>query len=104
MTIETDVAYLLSSPKTIQKMVAQRARRVRLDLNWSQQDLADRSGVSMGSLRRFESTGEISFKSLVAISIALNRSLELKALFAPPAAIDLFAKVPEPRQRAGRKS
>ena len=47
----------------------------------SQMELAVRSGVSLGSLKRFEQTGEISLKSLTMLAIALGVEGELDALF-----------------------
>ena len=55
----------LISPLDIRVSIADRFKRIRLDQNVSQEQLAERSGVSLGSLRRFESKGEISLKSLV---------------------------------------
>ncbi|MGC3976794.1 MAG: helix-turn-helix transcriptional regulator [Paludibacteraceae bacterium] len=52
--------------------IAQKVRRNRLELNLTQKALATRAGISFGSLRRFENTGEISFKSLILIAIALE--------------------------------
>ena len=39
-----------------------------------QTDLAERSGVTLASVRRFEKEGEVSLKNLVLIAIALNRA------------------------------
>ena len=47
----------------------------------SQVKLSEKSGVSLGSVKRFESTGEISLLSLTKIAIALNVEQELKQLF-----------------------
>ena len=47
----------------------------------SQKELAVRAGVSLGSLKRFEQTGEISLKSLTMLAIALGVEGELDALF-----------------------
>ena len=55
----------LISPLDIRLGIADRLKRIRLDQNVSQEQLAERSGVSLESLRRFESKGEISLKSLV---------------------------------------
>ena len=43
--------------------------------------LAARSGVSLGSLKRFEQSGEISLQSLTKIAIALDVENELEGLF-----------------------
>lgn len=39
------------------------------------------SGVSLGSLKRFEQSGEISLQSLTKIAIALDVENELEGLF-----------------------
>lgn len=58
------------------RMVAIRRRR-----KISQKELAKRSGVSLGSLKRFEQTGEISLLSLTKLSIALGLEDEMEKLF-----------------------
>ena len=47
----------------------------------SQKELAVRSGVSLGSLKRFEQSGEISLKSFTKLAIALEVEGELESLF-----------------------
>lgn len=47
----------------------------------TQKQLAARSGVSLGSLKRFEQSGEISLQSLKIIVIALDMENELEGLF-----------------------
>lgn len=56
----------------------------------TQKQLAARSGVSLGSLKRFEQSGEISLQSLKKIAIALDMENELEGLFdnVPFASID----------------
>ena len=71
----------LISPLDIRVSIADRFKRIRLDQNVSQEQLAERSGVSLGSLRRFESKGEISLKSLVRLAISLNRAQDFDLLF-----------------------
>jgi transcriptional regulator with XRE-family HTH domain len=61
--------------------IAQKVRRNRLELNLTQKALATRAGISFGSLRRFENTGEISLKSLILIAIALDATDEFDMLF-----------------------
>ena len=48
----------------------------------TQEQLASKSGVSLGSLRRFEQTGEISFHSLARIAQALECETDLEEIFA----------------------
>lgn len=47
----------------------------------TQKQLAARSGVSLGSLKRFEQSGEISLQSLKKIAIALDMENELEGFF-----------------------
>ncbi len=53
--------------------IAERFREVRLDQNITQEALAKHTGVSLGSLRRFESEGEISLKNLLNNSLSKER-------------------------------
>lgn len=70
-----------ATPDEINKGIAARVRTVRKRRNISQVKLSEKSGVSLGSVKRFESTGEISLLSLTKIAIALNVEQELKQLF-----------------------
>ena len=92
----------LRSPKDVRLDVAHRFRRVRLDRNLSQEELSQISGVSLGSLRRFETEGEISLKHLVHLAIALNRAQDFECLFQTEEKIDLFKPEPKLRLRASK--
>ena len=61
--------------------IANRMTQLRKRKKISQKELAARSGVSHGSLKRFEQTGEISLQSLTKLAIALEVEGELEALF-----------------------
>lgn len=61
--------------------IAKRMAAIRKRRKISQKELAKRSGVSLGSLKRFEQTGEISLLSLTKISIALGLEDEMEKLF-----------------------
>ncbi len=56
---------------------------LRKERNWTQQDLANKSGVSYGSVKRFERLGKISFESLLKIVEVLNRLDEFETLLLP---------------------
>ena len=47
-------------------------KQKRLFLELTQEGLAKRSGVSLGSIKRFESSGEISLKSLLKLAVVLE--------------------------------
>lgn len=65
--------------------IRERMVRRRKGLHLSQQALAEKSGVSLGSVKRFETTNQISLVSLVKIAFALRCEDDFDALFARPA-------------------
>ena len=69
------------NPDAILKKIAQQVKRNRLELNLSQNALAIRSGLTLGSLKRFEQTAEISLKSLLMLAVALDSTEEFGLLF-----------------------
>ncbi|MGB7128542.1 MAG: helix-turn-helix transcriptional regulator [Candidatus Rhabdochlamydia sp.] len=69
------------TPWEVQKHIAKQAKEKRLSLNFSQQTLSDRSGVSFGVLKKFEQTGKISLESLLKIALVLGSLEEFKDLF-----------------------
>ncbi len=64
---------LTKNPFDVMLMIAKRHKVLRKKAGFSQQELADRSGVSLGSIKRFERTGLISLESLLKLSHLLNR-------------------------------
>ena len=71
----------MDSILSIRSSVMNRARARRKSLNFSQIELSKRSGVSLGSVKRFESTGEISLTSLLKIAVALGCEGDFNKLF-----------------------
>lgn len=69
------------TPKKIDKVIAGRIRSIRRRRKISQKRLSEKSGVSLGSVKRFESSGEISLISLTKIAVALELEGELERLF-----------------------
>ena len=61
--------------------LAMRVRRIRKRRKISQERLSEMSGVSYGSVKRFESTGNISLLSLTKIAIALDLAEEIRNMF-----------------------
>jgi transcriptional regulator with XRE-family HTH domain len=69
------------SPNDIAKELAEKIKQQRKLLKISQIQLATKSGVSLGSIKRFESKYEISLNSLIKILIALNLEKDFENLF-----------------------
>ncbi len=72
---------MMNAPQDIQLNIAHRAKARRLSLNLSQKTLSERSGVSYGTLKKFEQTGLISLKSLLSLSVTLNALDDFENLF-----------------------
>ena len=62
-------------------LIAERIRKIRRRRKISQKRLSEKSGVSLGSVKRFESSGDISLISLTKIAFALELENELERLF-----------------------
>ena len=74
----------IRTPNDLSKVIANNAQACRKKLNLSRQRLSEMSGVSFGSIRRFEETGEISLKSLLKVAIVLDCADEFEQLFNQP--------------------
>ncbi len=72
------------TPREVSLEVAEKAKAKRKYMKLTQQQLADRSGVALSSLKRFERTGEISFSSLLKIAWVLDSLKEFEELFKKP--------------------
>jgi len=86
--------------------IAKKAKEKRLELNLSQETLSERSGVSLGVLKKFERTGLISLESLLKLALVLD-SLENFANVFNPKALESYSSLDQilkkkTRQR-GRK-
>lgn len=62
----------LRSPDQVQAALAERARARRLALGFTQQAAADRAGMSLSSLKRFERSGDIALASLLRLAVVLD--------------------------------
>lgn len=69
------------TPSEINRIIAKNITTLRKRKKISQKELSLKSGVSYGSIRRFEHEGEISLTSLTKIALALGVSEELEKLF-----------------------
>jgi len=65
----------ISSPYDVMMKLKDRFKQKRLFLDFTQEGLAKRSGVSLGSIKRFEKSGKISLESLLQVALVLE-SLE----------------------------
>lgn len=73
--------FIWETAEELDLKLAQRVRNIRKRRSISQEKLALMSGVSYGSVKRFESTGQISLLSLTKIAMALDIADELRNIF-----------------------
>ena len=71
----------MKTPKELSLIIAANVRKRRKGRKLSMQDLAEKSGVSYGSVKRFENCGEISLVSLLKIATVLDCADEFEELF-----------------------
>ena len=76
----------LSTPEEVERQLASRVRALRLRRNWKQSTLAERSGVSLPTIRRYERTGRATLKVVLRLCHALGRLDEFTELLLPPQA------------------
>lgn len=73
--------YIWETPEEINLKIADRLKNIRKRRRISQKKLSEISGVSYGSIKRFETTGKISLLSLTRIATALDVVNELREIF-----------------------
>lgn len=74
--------YIWETPEEITMIVSNHTKKMRKRLKISRRKLSEMSGVSYGSIKRFEETGNISLLSLTKIAMALDVSGDIKNIFA----------------------
>ena len=89
------------TPNLIMSGIAQRVKQRRLEKGWTQKMLAAKAGLSLPSYRRFESSGEISVRSLVMLAFALDMTDEFETLFSSKSyqSIDDILKAEQTKHR-----
>ena len=73
--------FIWETAEELDQKLAQRVRNIRKRRSISQEKLASMSGVSYGSIKRFETSGQISLISLTKIAMALDISDDIRNLF-----------------------
>ena len=75
------MSFVWETPEEINLALAQRLSRIRKRRKLSQQELSKKSNVSYGSIKRFETSGQISLISLTKLCVALDCVDEIRNLF-----------------------
>ncbi len=94
------------TPHEVAHALAARVRELRLEHDWTRATLAERSGVSLGSLARFEQKGLISLDSFLRLALALDRLDDLEGVLAreePESIAELERRSARKRRKRGTK-
>ncbi|MBB3105454.1 helix-turn-helix domain-containing protein [Azomonas macrocytogenes] len=96
------LTHTLFSPGELTQQIGENARELRLSQNLSRKTLAERAGVSESTIKRFETTGQITLDALVLLASALGMAQQLPALFkhTQPVSLD---ELKQSRRVRGRK-
>ncbi len=73
--------FSLASPKEIEAEFADRIRRARISRHLTQPELAERVGVSVGTIRNLERSGDCAFSTIIKVALALRLEQGLQDLF-----------------------
>lgn len=71
-------------PSEIALILAGKVRSLRKEKGYSQKEFAERTGVSLGSIKRFEQTGQVSLESLLKMAHLLDKLSDFENILNPP--------------------
>lgn len=92
------------NPVILAREIGQRLMRLRLAKGWTREELAERSGIALSTLKLLESKGQGSFQRLVRVAVTLGVDGELRGLFAESGAMESITAVKlAGRRRAPRR-
>jgi len=97
---------MLFTTEEIAQRLAARMKELRLGRDWKRDTLAERAGISAGTVKRFETTGQIALDNLLKLALALGCLEQFEAVFAPPAArslAELEQRSQAPARQRGRR-
>jgi transcriptional regulator with XRE-family HTH domain len=95
------------TPNEVSEQISVRIKQKRLTLNLTQKTVAERSSVSLGTLKKFERTGQIALISLLKIALVLGVLDQFAELLTKenqplPSSIDKLLEE-KPTRKRGRK-
>lgn len=81
------------TPTVVMNELVQKVQQLRKVNRISQLELSKRSGVSFGSIKRFETTGQISLESLLKLAYFFNRLEDFTSVFQIDTNLEKVAKL-----------
>ncbi len=99
-------SFPLLTPVEIAAELGRRLEALRLGNHWRRATLAERTGVSVSTIARFEQGGRITLENLLRLADGLGRADELASLFQPKPARsldELETQLSRPLPKRGRR-
>jgi len=84
---------ITKTPLDVMQELVLKTQQLRKKNGISQLELSRRSGVSFGSIKRFETSGQISLESLLKVAYFFNRLDDFTAVFQIDTDLDTVAKL-----------
>ena len=94
--------FTLSDTDDIAMQIANDFKKRRIERNLTREQVAEKSGVAISNLARFEQKGMISLKNLINIAMALDYTSELKGIFSAQK-YDTMDELTQIRRNMGKK-
>lgn len=93
----------IKSPSEVAMELAGRVRERRLERGWSQDELAQRSGLKLSTYILFERTGRIALVRLLRVLDVLGHLSEIEKVAASEPASQTLDQLVAPKRKRGRR-
>lgn len=95
----------LFTPREVAERLGARMMQLRLARDWRRATLAERAGVSVATVSRFETAGQITLDNLLKLAHALGALDAFEGVFVAPAGsiAELERSVAATQRRRGRR-
>lgn len=94
--------YTIDNTDDIAKKLAADFRARRIEKNMTREQVAEKSGVAVSNIIRFEQKGLISLKNLIGIAMAMEYTSEVKNIFDQPK-YSTMVELSQIRKNTGKK-
>lgn len=95
-------AYVLDNADEVAKKLAADFRARRIEKNLTRLQVAEKAGVPVSNIIRFEQKGLISLKNLIGIAMAMDYTAEIKCIFEQPK-YSTMEELSQIRKNSGKK-
>ena len=94
-------SYTLDNADDIARALAEDFRKRRVEKNLTREQVAEKSGVAVSNIVRFEQKGLVSLKNLISIAMAMGYTSEVKNIFSEPK-YSTMAELSQIRKNTGK--